>query len=36
MLSMCTIFLPYGLDTSTVMSLLGGRTGILAPSLTKE
>ena len=25
---------PYGLDTSTVMSLLCGRTGILAPSLT--
>ena len=27
---------PYGLDTSTVMSLLCGRTGILAPSLTKD
>ena len=27
---------PYGLDTSTVMSLLCGRTGILAPNLTKD
>lgn len=27
---------PYGLDTSTIMSLLCGRTGILAPNLTKD
>ena len=27
---------PYGLDTSTVMSLLCCRTGILAPNLTKD
>lgn len=27
---------PYGLDTSTIMSLLCGRTAILAPSLTKD